>query len=98
MTEHSHAEHRPPVDKDPSELGPPPPGTTAMGQFYPLHDILAVIDDRATAERAVQALKDAGVADDDVDLVDGPWFAEAVRGLGRRRGVLARLAALLPTD
>jgi hypothetical protein len=98
MTEHSHAEHRPPVDQDPSKLGAPPPGVTSMGQYYPLNDLLAVIHERATAERAVQALKDAGVSDGDVDLLDGAWFAEAVRSSGRRHGVASRLAALLPTD
>ena len=62
MTEHSHADHRPPVDQDASELGSPPPGTTAIGQFYPLDDILAVIHHRATAERAVQRRTASGQA------------------------------------
>ena len=73
MSERSHAEHRPSVDQDPAQAGQSAP--VKFGQFYPLHDILAVIHDRAMAERAVQALKDAGVADDEVDLLDGPWFA-----------------------
>jgi hypothetical protein len=98
MAEHPHADHRPPVDQDPSKLGPPPPGTMSFGNLYPLNDMLAVIHDRATAERAVQALKEAGVPDGDVDLLDGAWFAEALRGIGEHRGVVARLAALLPTD
>jgi len=96
MTEHSHAEHRPPVDEDPSQVGQAAP--TKLGQFYPLDDILAVIDDRATAERAVQALKDAGVSDGNVDLLDGAWFAEAMRSARRQFGVAQRLAHLLPTD
>jgi hypothetical protein len=96
MTEHSHAEHRPPVDEDPSKVGQAAP--TKLGQFYPLDDILAVIDDRATAERAVQALKDAGVPDGDVDLLDGAWFAETIRSARRQFGVAQRLAHLLPTD
>jgi hypothetical protein len=98
MTEHSHAEHRPPVDKDASTLGPPPPGTTLAGAFYPMNDVLGVIHDRATAERAVQALREAGVPAGDVDLLDGPWFAEAMGSIERHGGVGARLAALLQTD
>lgn len=96
MTEHSHANHRPPADQDPSTLGPPPAGTTSFGNFYPLNDILAVIHDRAMAESAVQALKQAGVPDGDVDLLDGAWFAEAMRGIDRHGGVAARLAAWFP--
>jgi hypothetical protein len=61
MSEDPHAAHRPPVDQDPSTLGPPPPGTFSMGHLYPVGDLLAVIDDRAEAERAVRALKEAGV-------------------------------------
>ena len=98
MTERSHADHRPRVDQDPSTLGDPPPGVTLGGQFYPRDDMLAVIDDRTAAEGAVQALKEAGVSEEDVDLVDGTWFGEAIRGMRERRGVLARLATLLPTD
>ena len=96
MTERSHAEHRPPIDEDPSTGGQAAP--TKLGLFYPLDDILAVIDDRATAERAVQALKDAGVSETEVDLLDGAWFAEALRSARRQFGVAQRLAHLLPTD
>ena len=98
MTESSHAQHRPPVHEDPSQLGPTPPGTTSFGTLYLLNDILAVVDDHAEAERTVQALKDAGVPDGDVDALDGAWFAEAVRGIERRGGLAARLAKILPTD
>jgi hypothetical protein len=97
MTEHSdHAEHRPPIDEDPASVGEAAP--TQLGQFYPLDDILAVVEDRTAGERAVQALKDAGVADVDVDLLDGAWFAEAMRAAGRQHGIARRLARLLPTD
>jgi hypothetical protein len=98
MTESSHAQHRPPVDEDPSQLGPTPAGTTSFGTLYPLNDVLAVVDDHSEAERAVQALKDAGVRDGDVDVMEGAWFAEAVRGIERRGGLAARLAKILPTD
>jgi hypothetical protein len=98
MTEHPHAEHRPPADKEPATLGAPPPGTTSFGNFYPLNDILAVVDDPTEGERAVQSLKSAGVADDEVDLLDGSWFAEALRGIDRHGGIAARLAKALPID
>jgi hypothetical protein len=96
MAEHSHADHRWPIDEDPSQAWRAVP--TKLDQFYPLHDIVAVSDDRSTAERAVQALKDAGVPSSDVDLVDGAWFAEAANSVVQHRGVLRRLAHLLPTD
>jgi ABC-type branched-subunit amino acid transport system substrate-binding protein len=69
-----------------------------LDQFYPLDDLVAVIDERPAAERAVQALKDNGVPDSDVDLVDGAWFAQAARSAVQNRGVVKRLAHLLPTD
>ena len=96
MTEHSHAEHRPSVDEDPSKAGQAAP--TQLGMFYPLDDILAVVEDRSIGERAVQALKDAGVAETDVDLLDGAWFAAAMRAAGQEHGIARRLAQLLPTD
>jgi hypothetical protein len=96
MTERSHAEHRPSVGEDPAQVGQDAP--VKLGQFYPLDDILAVVEDRSTGERAVRALKDAGVSETDVDLLDGAWFAEAMRASGRRHGVASRIAALLPTD
>jgi len=96
MTDQSHAEHRWPVDEDPSQAWQSVP--TMMDRFYPLEDVVAVIDDRSTAERAIQALKDAGVADGDVDLADGAWFAQAARSTVQRRGRIARLTHMLETD
>jgi hypothetical protein len=96
MTERPHAEHRPPVDEDPANLREAPP--TKLGQFYPLDDILAVVDDRPIGERAVQALKDAGVPEGDVDLLDGAWFAEVMHSAREHGGIAWRLAHLLPTD
>ena len=83
MTEHLHAEHRPPVDQDPSIVGRAAP--VELGQFYPLDDILAVVEDRSRGEQAVQALIDAGVPEGDVDLLDGAWFSEALRAAGDRK-------------
>jgi hypothetical protein len=96
MTEHSHAAHRWPIDEDPAQAWRAAP--TMLDRFYPMDDIVAVIDSRATAERAVQALKDAGVSDGDVDLVDGAWFATAARSAVGQRGMFQRLTHLLPTD
>jgi hypothetical protein len=96
MTERSHAEHRWPVDEDPAQAWRAAP--TMLDRFYPMDDIVAVIDDRATAERAVRALKDAGVSDGDVDLVDGAWFARAARSAVGQRGRIRRLTHLVPTD
>ena len=98
MPEHPHAGHRPPVGQDPTKLGPPPPGMTSFGQLYPTGDILAVIDDRATAERAVQALKEAGVPESDVDLVDGAWFAQAIRSDIAHRNPIQRAVAALAAE
>jgi hypothetical protein len=96
MTEHAHAEHRLPVDEDPSQAWRAAP--TMLDRFYPMDDIVAVIDDRATAEGALQALKDAGVSAADMDLVDGAWFAEAARSAVEHRGTMRRLAHAIPTD
>jgi hypothetical protein len=70
----------------------PPP--TSLGNIYPRDDVVAVIDDRESAERAVRALNDAGLPESDVDLLDGPSVAEANRRLGGR---LQRLEAWLST-
>ena len=96
MTESSHAAHRWPVAEDPSQAWRTAP--TKLDRFYPEDDIVAVIGDRSTAERAVQALTDAGVSQDDVDLVDGDWFVKAARSVVERRGVVKRLTHRLPTD
>jgi hypothetical protein len=96
MTDHSHAEHRWPVADDPSQAWRSAP--TKLDRFYPEDDIVAVIGDRSTAERAVRALTDAGVSQDDVDLVDGDWFVEAARSVVERRGVVKRLTHMLPTE
>jgi hypothetical protein len=96
MTEHSHAEHRPPVGRDPEQTSEHMP--RSMGHLYPVGDILAVIDDRADAERAVQALKDAGVPDGDVDLVDGAWFAKVMRANKESWNPIQRVVAVLGAE
>jgi hypothetical protein len=40
---------------------------SSLGNPSPRDDIVAVIDDRESAERAVRALRNAGLPEDDVD-------------------------------
>jgi len=61
-------------------------------------DILAVVDDRAEAQRAVQALKDAGVREGDIDLVDGPWFAQVMRANKESWNPIQRVVAVLAAE
>jgi hypothetical protein len=96
VTEHSHAEHRPPVGQDPAQVARTMP--RSMGHLYPVGDILAVVDDRAQAEQAVQALKAAGVPEGDVDLVDGAWFAQVMRSNKASWNPLQRVVALLAAE
>src|ERR1043165_6904593 len=95
-TESSPREHRPPVGLDPARAAQEMP--KAMGHLYPVGDILAVVDDRATAERLVEALKACGLAEGDVDLVDGAWFAQVMRANKDRWNPLQRGLALLAAD
>jgi hypothetical protein len=69
-----------------------------MGVFYPLDDIIAVLQDQATGERTVQALVAAGIPAGDIDLIDGPWFIEHGRELQGERGFGQRLAGLLASE
>src|SRR4030088_602680 len=86
MGEHSHQHHRPPVGKDPATATPP----TQLGYLYPDNDILAVVDDRATGERALAALRQRGVSAGDMDVIPGDWFIERMNEL-RDRQRLRRL-------
>jgi hypothetical protein len=96
MTESAHHAHRPPVGADPAQVAETMPKT--MEHLYPVGDILAVIDDRAEAERAVQALKEAGVPEGDVDLVDGAWFAQVMRANKESWNPIQRVVALLGAE
>ena len=96
MTESSHADHRLLVTGDPSQAWRAAP--KQLDRFYPLDDIVAVIDDRPAAESAIQALRDAGVREGDVDLIDGAWFAQVARSAVRSRGRIKRLTHALPTE
>ena len=96
MTQSAHSAHRPPVGQDPAQAAGTMP--KSMGHLYPVGDILAVVDDRAEAERAVQALKEGGVAEGDVDLVDGAWFAQVMRANKANWNPLQRVIALLGAE
>ena len=96
MPESSHARHRPPVGQDPAQVAETMP--KSWGHLYPVGDILAVIDDRAEAERVVQALKEAGVPEGDVDLVDGAWFAQVMRANRESWNPIQRVVALLAAE
>jgi hypothetical protein len=89
MARPSHAEHRPPVGQVPATAPSPP---TELGYLYPENDVLAVVDDRATGERALAALRQAGVPAADMDLLAGGWFVERMRTLRQRHGLLQLLA------
>jgi hypothetical protein len=94
MKDESHAQHRPPFEKEPAQAMPP----TSFGQLYPENDILAVIEDRTVGNRVLQALGQAGVPEGDMDIIDPAWFLEAGRAFEERRGLLQRLAALVAME
>ena len=94
MTNESHAQHRPQIEEDPVRAVPP----TSFGELYPVHDILAVVEDQTTGEQARQSLRQAGVPESDMDLIDPAWFLEAGRTFKERRSPLQRLAALLAAE
>jgi len=90
----SCADNHPWVGQHPSHGAP---SSTSSDQLYPTGDIFAVVDDRATANRALRALRDAGVPDDELDLWDGEWFEMAVRNIEQRHGLWERLSPRLAT-
>jgi hypothetical protein len=93
MSDHSHASHRQP--EDPAARGQVP---HKLGEFYPLDDIVAVVDDQATGERARQALVEAGIPADDIDLIDGAWFIERGRQIKGSRTFAEKLGSLLASE
>src|SRR5260370_35103199 len=76
-----------------TQLNSPP---ASLGNIYPRDDIVAVIDDRESAERAVRALRNAGLPEDDEDLFDGPSLVEANRSFVQHRGMLQSFESWLP--
>lgn len=84
MSEHPHTEHGPP--------GPPP---SSFGVFYPEDDIIAVIDDHAEAERAVEVLRAAGIPAGDIDLLTGDQVLAAERDFQGHQNLAERLSRAL---
>jgi hypothetical protein len=80
MSERRHADHQPP-ERTPS----------SFGVFYPQDDIIAVIEDRSEAERAVESLRSAGIPADDIDLATGDQVLEYERERQRRQTLAGRL-------
>lgn len=93
MTDHRHARHRQPPDL--AQRGATP---HMLGEFYPVDDIVAVLEDQTTGERVVQALMAGGVPADDIDLIDGAWFIQHGEDLRQERGPLERLGGLLSVE
>jgi hypothetical protein len=82
------------VDQDPTRSSP----QTSFGWIYPEGDIVAVVEDRATGERAMLDLKQAGVPEGDMDLVDPAWFLAGEHAVEERRGFWQRLGAVVAQE
>ena len=61
------------------------------GTNYPKNTMLAIADDRATAERAVQALHDAGFSEDDIYLLNGREAWEKIQQKKADRNIFERI-------
>jgi hypothetical protein len=61
------------------------------GTNYPKDTMLAIADDRATAERAAQALRDAGFAKDDIYLLNGREAWEKIQQKKADRNIFERM-------
>jgi len=66
MADHPHSEHRPPAPGEEAGFHNP----NQFGVLYPVHDFVAVIDDWVEAQQAGQALKELGIPEEDIDLLD----------------------------
>lgn len=91
MTEQTHAEHDPTHSTQANPIHPP----TQSGVLYPQDDIIAVIADHSEAERAVQALVDAGIPSGDIDLLEGKQVLELERDFQKRQTLAGRVAAFI---
>jgi vancomycin resistance protein YoaR len=61
------------------------------GTNYPKETMLAIADDRATAERAAQALRDAGFSDDDIFVLHGHQAWERIQQKKSERNIFERI-------
>jgi hypothetical protein len=69
----------------------PVPPPSSWGVIYPEGDIVAVIDDCAEADRAVQALEAAGISDHDIFLIEGRRAVEIMQDYRQHQHVLGRI-------
>ena len=85
MSEQPHSEHKPPHHTP-----------SSFGIVYPENDIVAVLPDRAAAERAVEALRAAGIRTEDVDLASGEQVLEFERERQQRQNTaLAKIGRVI---
>jgi hypothetical protein len=69
----------------------PVPPPSSWGVIYPQGDIVAVIDDCAEANRAVQALEAAGISADDIFLIEGQRAVEIMEDFRVHQHALGRI-------
>ena len=62
-----------------------------QGTNYPKDTMLAIADDHATAERAAQALRDAGFADSDIFVLNGHEAWEKIQQKKADRNIFERI-------
>jgi hypothetical protein len=62
---------------------------------YPNRQVVAVFDNRVTADLAAAALRSSGIADADVEIYDGVGDAERFDATGARHGLAARLRRVM---
>src|SRR5215470_2786712 len=93
-TPHRHGKRGIKFAQDASQPGIPP---ISFGNIYPRDDVVAVFDDRESADRALQALIEVGIPQDDVDVIDAESVLATDREVRQHRGPLARLESWLST-
>lgn len=74
------------------------PLATALGSYYPRHYVVAVIDNPASATKALAALLGEGFADAAAEICPGPEFVKNWNDFIAHRGPLARIADLFPAE
>ena len=91
---HAHARHSLKRSRDTTQPSTPP---ISFGNIYPRDDVIAVFEDRASADRALLAIIEAGIPEHDVEVADAEAVLQAHHEFRRRRGDLQRLQAWIST-
>lgn len=91
----SHSDHRPPLDTGPAQGDNPP---TKMGQFYPEDDVVAVVSDQQTGERALAALEENGIPRGNMDLIPPHVVLAASQTIEQNRGVFEKIASFFALE